>query len=201
MDEQTNKHLSELIAQPVEMIELLSSGHILDEAPSPVATVDCHPGTPIVFSFKTASVAYTCNSGAIVDVTIFPKAFSPDDLFQDDPVLYSEGCFIVRTPIIHLLEGPHGDCFWSQKFYIDSVSFIYRKSGDEYGGLAAVVFTFHDSNQFGISAAHESHFSYCFNNHCAQLINEVKNSDKHFVETIYRQGSNPRSADSLLWMV
>ena len=191
--------LSDLISKPVDMVELLSTGAPDYDAPN-VISVDCHPGTPLVFTFAETRVVFHCKSGATVGVDIVATEFDPTQYFAE-PMPDDEDYVIVQIPIFHFLEGPHGQSFHSGSQFVDSITFVHRKSDDGFDGIAAVVFAFHDSTMFGLSAVHESHFCYTFNNYCTQLLTESDASPAHSLHTIRRDASSPLTVDSVMWMV
>ncbi len=189
------------ISQPIEMIELLSSGNLVLGTNKPVADIDCHPGTPIVLTFSDYCVVLTCESNSQVNVQKLPKNFDCDDLFRMDPILYDQERFAARIPLVPFLSGPHIDCLCSDYQFIDAITLISRRENKLPPVLAAVVLTFHGSIQFGVSAVRESHFCYCFNEHCRLLVAEATASPKHVVLEISRPDSVTREAGSMLWMV
>ena len=190
------------INQPIEMVHLITTGNLVEGTSKPVAALDFHPGTPLLFTFASGCVVLTCEPDAIVASREVEENFDLDSLFLRDPVMYDQECFIARQPIWRFLNGPFGDCFHSQSgMLIDKLELIARLDSEDNQHLAAVIIFFHDAVRFGISAAHESHFYLCYNEHCDQLSKEARGSANHVVVTVARQNALPRSPDSLLWMV
>ena len=190
------------IEYPIEMLHLISTGNLVEETPKSVADIDCYPGTPLMFSFASNCIVLTCEPNAIIGVRQFPRQFDLDVLFHRDPVDYEDGCFIAQQPIWHFLQGPFGHCFHDQGgLRIDRIDFIARKDSGDTQSLAGMIFSFHDGIRFGISAAHESHFCYCYNDHCDQLSKEARSSINHVVASVVRKNAEPRSPDSMLLMV
>jgi len=185
---------AEVIEQPVELVRTWSAGWL--EEDRPVFSVSVHPGTPLVLSFGEIHAVCSCCSGSTINIRLTTKEIDAVHGFSEK---LDEEITATAIPIYPLLEGPHGDYFYGQKMFLDSASFIARHR--ERAGLAAVVFSFHDSVRFAVSAAHESHFCYLFNDYCDQLINEAEMSPQHSVHTVRRHSQSPRLVKSLLWMI
>ena len=191
--------LAALIVEPLNMVQLLSVGTPLDGAPNTV-DVSCHPGTPVVISFASTHLVLYCQSGATVGIDVVTGKLAPEK-YLAEPFPSDDDDVVVRIPLFPFLEGPHDSSFHNDGL-MDAMTLIYRSKDDGYDGIAAVIFEFHDSTMFALSAVHESHFCYAFDNYCRQLLNESAASPNHTLRTIRRNSDvAPMPVDSVLWMV
>ena len=199
MNSELFDRLTALIAEPLDLVQFISIGTSLHDPPNTV-DVSCHPGTPLVFTFSGTHVVFYCKPGATVGIDIPTSGIDPAT-YLAAPFPTDNDDSVVRMPVFPFLDGPHGNSFHTDGF-IDSLTLIHRSRNDEFDGIAAVVFEFHDSAMFALSAAHESHFCYAFNNYCRQLLTESATSPNHKLRTLRRTGGvTPKPVDSVLWMV
>ena len=114
MNSELSDQLTTLITQPLEMVSLFSVGSPLCESPATI-DVDCHPGTPLVFTFAGKHVVFHCQNGATVGIDIVVGELTPAKYFTHPPFTDEEDV-IVQMPITPFLDGPHGNSVYNDGF-------------------------------------------------------------------------------------